>query len=199
MSPDNDCRVRLSRCVDIGDGFESRRQMIVSVSVLFKLYRRDGDHLTPVPSGWSTTGAKFEVEWPRKAERVSLIRSHFGARRKAYNWALAQVKADMDAKSEDPNHISVVWTLPALRKSWNRAKDDVAPWWAANSKEAYNSGIADLARALDNWKKSMNGTRKGHMIGFPALRSKHHHVGRVSSLQGPCASTMTGALSSCPS
>ena len=47
-----------------------------------------------------------EAEWPGEAERVSLIHLHFGARQKAYSWALAQVKADGDAKSEDPNHIS---------------------------------------------------------------------------------------------
>ena len=148
--PPKDGHMGMSRCVDVGDGFEPHRQTVESVSVLFKLYRRDGDDLTPVPSGWSATGAEFEVEWPREPERVSLIHSHFGARRKAYNWALAQVKADGDAKFEDPNHISVPWTLPALRKSWNQAKDDVAPWWAANSKEAYNSGIADLTKALGN-------------------------------------------------
>ena len=48
-----------------------------------------------------------EAEWPGEAERVSLTNLHFGARRKEYNWALAQVKADGDVKSEDPNHISV--------------------------------------------------------------------------------------------
>ncbi len=182
--PPKDGHMGMSRCVDVGDGFEPHRQTVESVSVLFKLYRRDGDDLTPVPSGWSATGAEFEVEWPREPERVSLIHSHFGARRKAYNWALAQVKADMDAKFEDPNHISVPWTLPALRKSWNQTKDDVAPWWAANSKEAYNSGIADLAKALDNWKKSKNATRKGRKIGFPTFRSKHHDAGRVRFTTG---------------
>ncbi len=32
-----------------------------------------------------------------------------------------------------------------LRKVWNRAKDEVAPWWAANSKECYSAGLADWA------------------------------------------------------
>ena len=148
--PPRDGCMGMSRCVAVGDGFESHRQRVESASVPFNLYRRDGDDLSQYPSGWSVTGAKFEVEWPSEALRVSLIHSYFGARRKACNWALAQVKADGDAKFEDPNHISVPWTLPALRKSWNQTKDDVAPWWAANSKEAYNSGIADLTKALGN-------------------------------------------------
>jgi len=28
------------------------------------------------------------------------------------------------------------------------------PWWQANSKEAYNSGLDALARALENWAAS---------------------------------------------
>ena len=32
------------------------------------------------------------------------------------------------------------WSLPKLRKTWNQIKNEVAPWWQVNSKEAYNSG-----------------------------------------------------------
>ena len=45
------------------------------------------------------------------------------------------MKADLDARTLDPAHESVDWDLGSLRKMWNRAKDSVAPWWAANSKE----------------------------------------------------------------
>ena len=58
------------------------------------------------------------------------------------------MKADLDARTLDPAHESVDWDLGSLRKMWNRAKDSVAPWWAANSKECYSSGLADLSRAL---------------------------------------------------
>jgi hypothetical protein len=33
---------------------------------------------------------------------------------------------------------------------WNQAKDDLVSWWAGNSKEAYSSGLANLATALGN-------------------------------------------------
>ncbi len=49
------CKVSLS-----GD-FEQYREDVESVSVLFKLYDKAGK---PVPSGWTLTGATFEVEWP---------------------------------------------------------------------------------------------------------------------------------------
>ena len=51
------------------------------------------------PPGWMVTAAKFEVEWPAEPDRAALVRSHFGARRFAFNWGLAQVKADLDAQS----------------------------------------------------------------------------------------------------
>jgi hypothetical protein len=45
----------------------------------------------------------------------------------------------------------VPWTLYSLRKEWNRVKDEFAPWWRENSKEAYNSGLDALARALKGY------------------------------------------------
>ena len=133
----------LSRRVDVGCDVEVHRSAIEAVSVLFELW----DEGSPVASGWTVSAAKFEVEWPKDP---SVIRSHFGARRRAYNWALAQLKADLDAKKADPTHQNVPWTLAGLRRQWNREKIDVAPWWAENSKECYSSGIADLVKALDN-------------------------------------------------
>jgi len=78
-----------------------------------------------------------------------------------------------------PTTGSVAWNLQALRKEWNRAKADAAPWWEANSKEAYASGISDLAVALGNWSSSKKGKRKGPKVGFPRFRSRHRDQGRV--------------------
>jgi putative transposase len=57
--------------------------------------------------------------------------------------------------------VEVPWTLPALRREWNRAKHQVAPWWAENSKEAYSSGLDGLARGLTNFSDYKAGRRKG--------------------------------------
>ena len=43
-----------------------------------------------IPDGWVAQGWRFEVETTTPVQR-SLIQQHFGARRFAYNWALAQV------------------------------------------------------------------------------------------------------------
>ena len=95
----------LSRRVNLGEDFEIRREAVESVSVLFRLYQSNptSGELEEVPSGWSITG----VHWPEEPERAALVRSHFGARRFVYNWALAQVKAGMTAKQEDPHHQSL--------------------------------------------------------------------------------------------
>jgi putative transposase len=49
----------------------------------------------------------------------------------------------------------------------------VAPWWAECSKEAFNTGLDALARALKNWNSSRTGKRKGKPVGFPRFRSRH--------------------------
>ncbi|MDT5289169.1 MAG: putative transposase, partial [Mycobacterium sp.] len=184
--PNPDGSTPLSRYVDVGPDFETHRAALESVSVLFELYSgaddgfsASGELETSVPSGWTLTAAKFEVEWPTDPVRAALVRSHFGARRKAFNWGLGQVKADMDAKTLDPGHQSVGWTQGALRKVWNHAKDDVPPWWADNSKEAYSTGLADLETALRNWTASKAGKRKGRKVGFPRFKSSRRDHGRV--------------------
>jgi putative transposase len=189
--PKPDGTPTLSRYVDVGADFEAHRAAVESVSVLFDLYDGDADSYAqtslpgePLPSGWVVTAAKFEVQWPTEPERAALVRSHFGARRKAFNWGLAQVKADLDAKTVDPSHESVGWDLGSLRWAWNRAKDEVAPWWAQNSKEAYSSGLTDLARALHNWSAGKNGKRKGRRAGFPQFKSARHDRDRVRFTTG---------------
>jgi putative transposase len=163
--PKPDGTETLSGYVDVGADFEARRAAVESVSVLFDLYNGDAAGYTtggspgePLPNGWTVIAAKFEVEWPTDPQRTALVRSHFGARRFAFNWGLGQVKADLDAKALDLAHESVNWDLGSLRKAWNRAKNDVAPWWAENSKECYSSGLADLAQGLANWRASTTGT-----------------------------------------
>jgi putative transposase len=112
--PKADGTPTLSRYVDVGADFELHRAAVESVSVLFDLsdgdadcYARTGSPGEALPAGWTVTAAKFEVEWPAEPQRAGLVRSHFGARRFAFNWGLARVKADLDAQSLDPGHESV--------------------------------------------------------------------------------------------
>lgn len=79
--------------------------------------------------------------------------AHAGAARVAHNWALATVKAVMDQRTAErsygvPEELltpSLPWSLAGLRKVWNAAKNDVAPWWREVSKEAFDTGLDALA------------------------------------------------------
>jgi putative transposase len=64
---------------------------------------------------------------------------------------------------------AVSWSAWRLRKDFNAVKHQVAPWWPENSKEAYASGLANLAAALANWAASRAGTRRGPKIAFPKV------------------------------
>jgi putative transposase len=107
---------------------------------------------------------------PTPTQRRALA-SHCGGARVAYNWGVELVQSRLQQRRTGED-VEVPWTLPALRREWNRAKDQVAPWWAENSKEAYSSGLDGLAKALKNWTNSTTGRRKGRPIGFPRRKKK---------------------------
>lgn len=99
------------------------------------------------------------------------FRSHCGAQRVAYNWCLAQVRANWAQRVAEQTYgldQLTPWintSAYSLRKAWNTAKSQVAPWWTENSKEAYASGCANLATALGN--------RKAGRAKMPRFKSKH--------------------------
>jgi putative transposase len=136
-----------------------------------------------VPNGWVVQAYKYALD-PTPAQQRSLW-SHVGAARFARNHMLGLVKATLDQRAaeksygitEDDLTPSLGWSLPALRRAWNQRKDVVAPWWAENSKEAYNTGLDSLARSLEAWSKSRTGQRAGASAGFPRFHSKR---GRAS-------------------
>lgn len=88
---------------------------------------------------------RFELD-PSNVTRSALA-SHAGGARFAYNWGLGEVEARLDARrvlaalalrqgaslAEAESWAAALvgpipWTLPALRRAWNRSKRDVAPW-----------------------------------------------------------------------
>jgi putative transposase len=112
--------------------------------------------------------------------QVQAFRSHCGAQRFAFNFGLALVRANLDQRAAERSYgiadsdltPVVSWSAYGLRRTWNAAKHDVAPWWAENSKEAYSSGLANLAAALSNWSSSRSGTRAGRPVAFPRFKGR---------------------------
>jgi putative transposase len=116
-----------------------------------------------------TQAYQFALD-PTPRQRRALA-SHCGAARVAYNWGLQLVEARLQQRRAGKN-VDLPWTLFQLQWEWNRAKQQVAPWWAENSKEAYKSGLDGLARALKNWTDSRAGRRKGRPVRFPHKKRK---------------------------
>ena len=112
---------------------------------------------------------------PRQAR---LLESHAGAARFAYNLMLNHVQ-DQLASGETPD-----WTMYAMRRWWNDHKNDLAPWWRENSKEAYNSAFEWLAQALKNWSDSKKGKRAGRKVGWPKYKAKRSSVPRFAYTTG---------------
>ena len=106
-------------------------------------------------------------------QQAGAMRSHCGAQRVAYNWCLAQIRANWAQRAAEQTYgltgdQLTPWintSAYSLRKAWNAAKDTVAPWWAENSKEAYASGCANLSTALGN--------RRDGRARMPRFKSKH--------------------------
>ncbi len=141
-----------------------------------------------VPEGWCVQAFRFALD--PTGEQARVLARHFGARRKAFNWAVAALKADIEAwhatgiATEKPS-------LRVLRKRWNTVKDDVCVnaetgqvWWPECSKEAYADGIAAAVDAYWNWQKSRSGTRAGKRVGFPRFKRKGRDADRVSFTTG---------------
>ncbi|MGC5018445.1 IS607 family element RNA-guided endonuclease TnpB [Micromonospora sp. DT47] len=133
---------------------------------------------------------RFALDLTPAQERAVL--AHAGAARVAHNWALAHVKAVMDQRAAERSYgidaanltPAVGWSLPALRKAWNEAKATVAPWWKECSKEAYNTGLDTLARALQNWSDSRCGGRAGRPVAFPRFKSRRRSTPSVQFTTG---------------
>ena len=141
-----------------------------------------------VPDGYTVQAFRFTLDLtPAKA--VSL-RRHFGARRKAHNWTVATVKADIEAF-----HAAGTTTpgpsLAGMRKRWNQAKSSVCvnadtgeAWWQEVSKEAFADGIRGAVDAYWNWQRSRAGIRQGKAMGFPRFKKKGHDRDRITFTTG---------------
>ena len=141
-----------------------------------------------VPDGWCVQAFRFTLD-PTDDQARALAR-HFGARRKAFNWTVATLEADIEAW-----HATGVETakpsLRVLRKRWNTVKDEVCVnaetgqvWWPECSKEAYADGIRGAVDAYWNWQTSRAGTRAGKRVGFPRFKRKGRDADRVCLTTG---------------
>jgi IS605 OrfB family transposase len=137
-----------------------------------------------------TQAYRFALD-PTPRQVRDLLR-HAGAARVAYNWGLARIKANLSQRETERSYgiaeedltPFLSWSMYAIRKDWNQAKAEVAPWWAECSKEAYATGLDQLACALKNWSESRKGKRKGGRVGFPRFKSRRRSTPSVRFTTG---------------
>ncbi|KBI31567.1 transposase [Mycobacterium tuberculosis MAL020172] len=141
-----------------------------------------------IPEGWMVQAFRFTLD--PTAEQARALARHFGARRKAYNWTVATLKADIDAWQATGIQTAKP-SLRVLRKRWNTVKNDVCVnietgvvWWPECSKEAYADGIDGAVDAYWNWQNSRSGKRDGKRMGFPRFKKKGRDPDRVTFTTG---------------
>jgi len=108
---------------------------------------------------------RFALDPSPRQERM--LRSHAGAARFAWNWALARCRERYAAEKR-------WYSAVELHRVWN-AEKKVSPdlaWWSDNSKCAYQEAFRDLDRALGDFIKSKKGLRKGKRLGFPRFKKR---------------------------
>ena len=130
-----------------------------------------------VPDGWCVQAFRFTLD-PTEEQAHALAR-HFGARRKAYNWTVATLKADIEAW----NATGIETAKPALRvlrKRWNTVKRRRV----RERRDRCGVVAGVLERGLcrrhsrARWTRTGTGrlhgagTQAGKRVGFPALQAQ---------------------------
>jgi putative transposase len=142
------------------------------------------------PEGWSVQAFSFVLD--PTAEQHQILARQFGGRRRAYNWTVRQLKADIAAyhaglAGQDTRPPS----LYGLRARWNREKsaecvdrETGEVWWPEISKEAFADGIRGAVDAYWNWQASRTGRRAGKRAGFPKPKRKGRDADRFTVTTG---------------
>jgi len=104
-------------------------------------------------------------------KQASMLRSHIGGSRFAYNALLGLVSANWDENREkkevgfevtkddyvDTSHFGLLYL-------WAAKRDELAPWWAENGSSTYNDAAQRLSAGFTNFRKGRS--------RFPRFKSK---------------------------
>ena len=129
-----------------------------------------------IPEGCTVQAFRFTLD-PTDDQSRMLAR-HFGARRKAYNWAVAALKADIEAWRATGIQTAKP-SLRVLRKRWNTLKNEVCVnaetgtvWWRECSKEAYADGIDGAVDAYWNCRTPDRANATANRWASPGSRRR---------------------------
>jgi putative transposase len=128
------------------------------------------------PDGFVIQAFSFALD--PTAEQSVMITRFFGARRMAYNWALEQIKNNLDRYAATGEKTAPP-TLFGLRKRWNGEKARLcvdagtgSAWWPSVSKEVFAGGIKGAVDGYWRWQGSRAAAIAGRPIGFPRFKKR---------------------------
>jgi putative transposase len=140
------------------------------------------------PNGQIIQAFAFALE--PSPDQSAMIARFFGARRKAFNWTLAQITDDV-ARHRETGESGTPPSFYSLRKRWNAQKDTVCVnadsgevWWQEVSKEVFADGVRGAVDAYWRWQRSRAGAIKGRTIGFPRFKKRGKDRDRFSFTTG---------------
>jgi len=139
----------------------------------------DTDHLEAAERGHVTRA--IEVVLDPSPSQQRWLRSYVGSMRAAYNWALAEVRDNLEVRRterdrgvpEDELTPALSWSRESLIARWRQVRDEVHPWHRDVSIHAFRTGIDNAALALKNYSESRSSKRRGPKVGFPRFKNRH--------------------------
>lgn len=113
----------------------------------------------------------FKTELDPNNKQTTALRQHCGAARWAYNWGLERIQQAAAAGEKWPSAID-------LHRELNKLKGtDALPWGYTVSKCAFQEALRNLQTAINNWRGSKSGKRKGPKVAFPKRKTKKQGLG----------------------
>ena len=123
----------------------------------------------------------IEVVLDPSPSQERLLRSYVGSMPAGYNWALVEVRNNLNVRRAERDRgvpegeltPALSWTRASLMARWRQVRDEVHPWHRDVSIHAFRTGIDNAALALKNFSESRNGKRRGRKVGFPRFKDRN--------------------------
>ncbi len=139
----------------------------------------DTGHVEAAECGHVTRA--FEVVLDPSPSQQRWLRSYVGSMRAAYNWALAEVRDNLEVRRaerdrgvpEDELTPALSWSAFSIAKRWRAVRDEVHPWHRDVSIHAFETGLNNAALALKNFSESRSGKHRGPKVAFPKFKNRH--------------------------
>jgi len=113
----------------------------------------------------------FKTELDPNNVQETAFRQHCGAARWAYNWGRERIMEAAEKGEAWPSAIDLHRQLNAIKGT------ALLPWGYEVSKCAFQEALRNLGSAVNNWRASKSGKRKGPKVKFPKQKTRKRGLG----------------------